>query len=260
MKFFISVIFVSLLIYGLHVDAMSVFQLSILFLFIFLNWLQSKINYQWGKYILTFAIFTLGLLFFFHMLGFHNIKCNSIQFSSNTVSEISYFNFDKILPSLILLYFYKDKFIVSFGLFKSTFQISLIFISFIISISLALHFVAFDFKVNESILLWAIRNFFAVALCEEMLFRGYLQKSLISMFSSFLSLRTSSLSGLILASILFSCLHYRSGYEMMALASFAGIFYGIVYIKTGHIFYSTLAHFTLNLTHFIFFSYPACCR
>ena len=64
---------------------------------------------------------------------------------------------------------------------------------------------------------------------------------------------TSHLLSILLASLLFGCLHYRAGFSMIFLAGIAGIFYGIVYTKTNHVFYSALAHFLLNLTHFVFF-------
>jgi len=256
LKTLIAFVFFAVLIYGLQTGSIVTLPLILLSIFILLNNVQKKTQSLIFRNVLGFVIFVFGMLFALHLLGFHNIKLNTIQFSENGIPQTSYFNFDKILSSLILLYFYENKLSFSSELFKKTFLLTFVSIVVCVSIALLLRFVTFDFKIHETILTWSLRNFFAVALCEEILFRGVLQEMLASSFSSFFNSKWANFIGLLLSSILFGLFHYKSGFLMIGFATIAGIFYGLVYIKTNHIFYSTLAHFSLNWVHFVFFTYP----
>ena len=254
---FVVFTFLALLLYGFQTRAITAMPLVWLVLFVFLNLAHKKIDLSWIKNVLTFAVFGLGVLFEMHLLGFHNLKLGTTLFSINGLPETSYFNFDKTLSGLILLYFYENKMVFSQTLFLKTFLITLMAI--FVTIGLAaypLHLVAFDFKIHQTIFTWSLRNFFAVALCEELLFRGFLLESLVPIFSVRFNTKLAKILGLILTSVLFGLFYYRSGSTMILLASIAGFFYGWVYLKTNHVFYSALAHFTLNLVHFVFFTYP----
>ena len=258
-KFFLALLFFGLTAYGAFVNAIPAFPLTMLFIFAFLVWCFNckgclvKPNI---RVLLFFVVFSLGILFQLHFLGFHNIKYGVMAHASNRIMEPCYFNFDKILSGLILLYFYKNILVFSRENFIKTFLYSLLGIFIVISIALKMQFIAFDFKIHDSILLWSIRNFFAVALCEEILFRGFLLENLNSLFASRFSATIASALSLIISSIIFGCVYFKSGSNMMFLAGVAGVFYGLVYIKTKNVFYSAFTHSLLNLTHFIFFSYP----
>ena len=52
-------------------------------------------------------------------------------------------------------------------------------------------------------------------------------------------------------------LHYQGGLSYVALATVAGIFYGMAYYKSGRLISAIAVHFLLNLTHALFFTYPA---
>lgn len=62
---------------------------------------------------------------------------------------------------------------------------------------------------------------------------------------------------LLIAAILFGLAHYAGGTKYMILTTVAGISYGWVYLTAKRIEESILTHFGLNLTHFLFFTYPA---
>ena len=63
--------------------------------------------------------------------------------------------------------------------------------------------------------------------------------------------------GLIFTSILFGLTHFSQGFIFILLATICGFFYGLIFIRTRYIEASILLHFLINLTHFIFFSYPS---
>jgi membrane protease YdiL (CAAX protease family) len=74
---------------------------------------------------------------------------------------------------------------------------------------------------------------------EETLFRGLLQTWI----------------GWIPASILFGLGHLGGGWKLALLSLIAGLLYGRSYLK-GRIESAILLHFSVNLLHFLLFTYP----
>ncbi len=56
--------------------------------------------------------------------------------------------------------------------------------------------------------------------------------------------------------LLFGLAYFGGGISYILLATAAGIGYAIVYRRTQSIEMAMLAHFALNATHFLLFSYP----
>ncbi len=121
-------------------------------------------------------------------------------------------------------------------------------------LSFAFRFVRFDAKGSEYFLIWATTNLLFVCLAEEAFFRGFLQKYLYQLFQK---LPYGHIVAILCAATLFGLTHYRGGTLYMLLATVAGVGYGWIYFKTERIEASILTHFTLNLIHFLFFTYPA---
>jgi membrane protease YdiL (CAAX protease family) len=61
----------------------------------------------------------------------------------------------------------------------------------------------------------------------------------------------------VIAGIVFGAAHYAGGLKAIVLAAIAGIGYEWIYWRTNMIEGSILAHFLLNTTHILFFTYPA---
>lgn len=93
-----------------------------------------------------------------------------------------------------------------------------------------------------------LANLFFVSLAEEALFRGWLQQRL--------SQRLGNLWGLAIASVLFGLAHFAGGVLLVCFATLAGVIYGLVWLWSGRVWVSTLAHFAFNLLHLLFFTYP----
>ena len=115
-----------------------------------------------------------------------------------------------------------------------------------------LGFVRFDPKLPNSLPLWIITNLLFDCVAEEALFRGFIQRNL--------SIRMRKIVygdylAIICTSILFGLIHYPGGIKYMLLATVAGIGYGWIFDRTKRIESSIVAHFSLNLVHFIFFTY-----
>lgn len=94
-----------------------------------------------------------------------------------------------------------------------------------------------------------LANLFFVALAEEALFRGYLQQRLRQ--------RLGNLPALLLASLLFGVAHVAGGALLVLFATLAGVIYGLAWHWSGRLWVAAGVHFLFNLTHLLWFTYPA---
>ena len=62
---------------------------------------------------------------------------------------------------------------------------------------------------------------------------------------------------LAIAGVVFGLAHYAGGVWSVVLATIAGIGYGWIFWRTNRIEASILAHFLVNTTHILCFTYPA---
>lgn len=102
------------------------------------------------------------------------------------------------------------------------------------------------------ILLWT-------CVVEECFFRGVLQHGLAQLR---LVRERPQLAWLpiAIASLLFGLAHLPGGWTYAGLAALAGVGYGWAYARTGLIEAAMLAHFAVNTTHFLLFTYPQLLR
>ncbi|MFZ5521078.1 MAG: CPBP family intramembrane glutamic endopeptidase [Pseudomonadota bacterium] len=88
---------------------------------------------------------------------------------------------------------------------------------------------------------------------EEAFFRGLIQQRLATRLAH---RRGGTAMAVAAASLLFGLAHAPGGAAYMLLAMLAGVGYGWALQRTGRIEAAIAAHFVLNATHFIGFSYP----
>ncbi|MFD1791571.1 CPBP family intramembrane glutamic endopeptidase [Ochrobactrum teleogrylli] len=112
----------------------------------------------------------------------------------------------------------------------------------------------FDPKIMPYLGIWAVNNLVFVAFAEEVLFRGMIQGRLLA-YSYYRCWHPAF--AIAISAVLFGMLHYQGGLSYVALATVAGIFYGMAYYKSGRLISAIAVHFLLNLTHALFFTYPA---
>lgn len=190
--------------------------------------------------------------------GFHNLKVlDRIYISRNAIPFTLYLNFDKTVVGICILGFgcqtisREKKWLLVFK------QIAVkvpIVILVVMIVTFILGFVRFDFKIPGSIFIWAITNLLFVCMAEEVFFRGFMQKNLSMLMKN---IRHGDYLALLIAALLFGLAHYAGGTKYVILATVAGIGYGWVYVTTKRVEGSIITHFSLNLTHFLFFTYPA---
>lgn len=215
------------------------------------------------------VLFVLGLGFGLagvHLLpGFENLRVlNKAYISSNGIPFSLYLNFDKTVVGIFILGILHQRIATKVEwreMFKVMVPRALLVIFIVAILSFAFKFVWFDPKLSQSLPIWAVTNLLFVCLAEEGFFRGFIQKYLCLMLRR---VSYGNAIAIILSSILFGLSHFMGGTQYVILATIAGIGYGWIYWRTQRIESAILTHFSLNLVHFLFFTYPAlakvCCH
>ncbi len=188
------------------------------------------------------------------MPGFHNWRViDGHLLTPDAVPYTLYFNYDNACVGWVLaaLWVMPDTGNNSISRIpKSWLLMTLLAVATLAIVGTLIGYIAWDPKFPAILLLWIPCNLIITCVTEEALFRGLLQRSLVRIVSM-------PFIGVVLASIAFGCAHYMGGPAYIALASVAGIYYGIAYLYARRIEASILTHFTLNLIHLLLFTYPA---
>ncbi|HFW0061985.1 TPA: lysostaphin resistance A-like protein, partial [Salmonella enterica subsp. diarizonae serovar 61:l,v:z35] len=95
---------------------------------------------------------------------------------------------------------------------------------------------------------FALANIFFVSLAEEAFFRGYIQQRLTMLCNPVIAL--------IIATVIFGAFHYSGGILLVVFAMLAGAIYGIAWMWSRRLWVAVLFHFSFNICHLLFFTYP----
>lgn len=207
-----------------------------------------------GMTLLGFAV----LLMMHRVPGFTNPRViDAVRFTPDARPFSLYLNFDKTLIGLAL---------IGWGLprlsrwpdlravVRSVVPVAGILVVVLTGLSLAAGYVRWAPKFPAETWLWAGVNLGLVCLAEEALFRGFIQRELQRMLAGRRGGAGLALAG---AALLFGLAHAAGGATYVALATVAGLGYGWVYQRTGRIEAAMLTHWSVNLVHFLGFTYPA---
>lgn len=141
--------------------------------------------------------------------------------------------------------------------FKEFIPVLIILVIVLLTPALLTNFIKFNFKIPNEIYLYIANNLLLTCVAEEVFFRGFLQKKLFDIFSvNFKMKQAAPLLSILIAAALFAYFHLYSGVLMAAFSFIAAIGYGYAYQKSWKLESAILAHFGLNIVHFIFFTYP----
>lgn len=204
-----------------------------------------------NKYIKCgFGIFTA---LFATSVGVHSFGSPSWEIASLQLSPISpftfiYFNFDKLVIAICILFLWDGSKNLKWRDFQ-VFPVFIISFMLISMVGIITKYIAFDPKIVpiNFFVLWAFKNLLLVSLPEELFFRGFIQHELG---------KWNSYGGWIIASLLFGIGHIGGGFLYVFLSTLAGLMYGWLYLRTNNIFISILAHFFFNTLHIGLFTYP----
>jgi len=239
---------------------------SIFFLFGFLVYsFYQKKSPSSHKVFIYFGIIIITIFSFLHQIPtIDNIELlTNIKLSKNSSNFDLWLNFDKPLIAIFLLFFAYNppkKFSDYKNIFIQTIKLFVPLLTILLALGTFGNFLVFDpkFPNFEITFLWLIKMIFLTIFAEEFFFRFFMQNSVILLLknSKYFS-KNSQIIGLIFTSIIFGLTHFSQGFIFILLATICGFFYGLIFIRTRYIEASILLHFLINLTHFIFFSYPS---
>jgi membrane protease YdiL (CAAX protease family) len=239
---------------------------SIIFLFGFLVYsFYQKKSPSSHKVFIYFGIIIITIFSFLHQIpSIDNIELlTNIKLSKNSSNFDLWLNFDKPLIAIFLLFFAYNppkKFSDYKNIFIQTIKLFVPLLIILLALGTFGNFLVFDpkFPNFEITFLWLIKMIFLTIFAEEFFFRFFIQNRVILLCknSKYFS-KNSQIIGLIFTSIIFGLTHFSQGFIFILLATICGFFYGLIFIRTRYIEASILLHFLINLTHFIFFSYPS---
>ncbi len=237
-----------------NLDVLAVFSALVLGLLVYFCSHKNK----FVKYLSSIGMVVLTLALFSHQTpGFHNIKVwDGIHLSPNSAPATLYLNFDKPLFGILFLLFFSNKLTFKsnrIDFLKTVAKSLTILLVIIISVGIATKFIVFEPKLTTYYFIWALNNLLLVCVGEEVLFRGYIQRGLCSIFQNW---KYGQWLGLVAASVLFGIAHFAGGITYVGLSTIAGFFYGWAYKQTETIESAILVHFLLNSIHFVLFTYP----
>jgi membrane protease YdiL (CAAX protease family) len=202
----------------------------------------------------------LSVLLGLHLLGgFHNpIVIRDVVLSHGAPPYRQYANFDKGLTGVLMLGMLGLARLHPAANLRPTARqagpIVLVTIGAVMAASLALGFVHFDPHWTPVFWAWAPINLLLTCVGEEAFFRGFLQREVERVLDG---RPHAGMWTVAISAVLFGLAHAAGGWRYVLLATIAGSGYALAYRRTGRIEGAILAHFAVNVTHFLLFTYPA---
>jgi uncharacterized protein len=205
------------------------------------------------------GILVVGVLLGMHALpGFQNYRVlENVVLSSGAEPYSLYLNFDKTLVGLCILRICYRGLLVRAEQWRQALRralpIAAVNVVVVALGAMALGYLTWQPKWTALFWLWAPVNLFFTCLSEEAFFRGFIQRELAS---GLRNVRAGGATAIFVSAVLFGLAHFGGGVSYVVLATAAGLGYAIIYHRTQSIEMSMLAHFALNATHFVLFTYP----
>ncbi|PHM63540.1 CPBP family intramembrane glutamic endopeptidase [Xenorhabdus ishibashii] len=204
------------------------------------------------RIIIELLLFIGGILLFVHYIpGFHNLKyLDKVQVGSLSAPFSMYFNFDKALLPFILIFCMPTLFIRKPLVNAPAHGWALLIaaIPALLGLATVLGGLSVELHLPNWFPAFVIANLFFVSLAEEALFRGYIQQKLSQWMNPYLAL--------VITSLLFGAAHFAGGGLLVIFATLAGLIYGLTWLWSGRLWVAVAFHFSLNLMHLLFFTYP----
>ena len=245
------------LISGLFYNAIDGVGIGSIVFLLAISFYANKLSNSVTKTLITVFIIISCIALAAHLIpGFNTLLVfSAVTKSSPNAPFTMYLNFDKPLIIFVLLMLYpavllNKKEVSLFNNESNFFFISLVALTFGIIFSLAIFLSLIKYDPNLPSWWWllALNNLLLTCIVEEVFFRGVIQKKLCTLLTP--------LVGLVCASFLFGIAHFSGGFNYVIVATLSGFLYGLVYLKTGKIWYAILIHFCLNMVHLSLFTYP----
>jgi len=215
---------------------------------------------QWQRVLAFVGVAVMaGLLAVHAMSGFQNpVVLRGVVLSSGAMPYSQYVNFDKTLAGVLVLalgWFAPLRRARDWSaMLRQAAPIIGATIVIVMAVSLALGFVRFDPRWIPLFWVWAPINLLLTCVSEEALFRVFLQREIgVALDGRGYAAATA----VAVSALAFGLAHAGGGWRYVLLATLAGTGYALAYQRTQRVEASILAHFAVNATHFLLFTYPA---
>ncbi|MCP3966249.1 MAG: CPBP family intramembrane metalloprotease [Lentisphaerae bacterium] len=212
-------------------------------------------DFYWGMLIKVF-IAIIGFIMIFHLCpGFHNLQLlKNVQISKGAVPYSLFLNYDSMSVAIIIMFFY-DK--IRLKIDKNTLRaIKIGFIYGLVGIvimggtALGMQFFNFDFKISRLTILFLFCNLLFTCFFEETFWRGFVQNTIADLVKV-------NFVAVVITAVIFGVIHIPfGGINFAILATLAGLIYGYAYLHLRRLESSIICHYTVNVAHFIFATYP----
>ncbi len=208
---------------------------------------------RWVKEITELLLVTASIGLFLHVFpGFHNPpQIQAVKAGPQSLPFSFYFNFDKALIPFLLLACMPTLF--KTAAFPPRHYLSwvglLAAMPLLLFLAVLLGGLGLETHFPDWIGAFMLANLFFVCLAEEAFFRGYIQHRLRQW--------AGGSKALLLTSLLFGLAHFSGGALLVIFATLAGVIYGLAWHWSGRLWVATGVHFTFNMMHLLFFTYPA---
>ena len=215
-------------------------------------WLATRHGKAAVRVVFTVLALVLALALAMHAVpGYDNpLLLKDVRLSPHSAPYTLYANFDKGVVGLVLLVLFCRRASSWRDFAAASKSQALVFAGLLCAVlgtGWAIGFVHPDFKLSPFLPLFAVINLLFVCVAEEAFFRGVIQGQLA---------RYSETIAVAVSGLLFGAAHLGGGWQFGVLASLAGLGYALLYSRTKRIEIPIVAHFLLNLVHFVAFTYP----
>ncbi|QSH42181.1 CPBP family intramembrane metalloprotease [Lentisphaerota bacterium ZTH] len=198
----------------------------------------------------------LGFMMIFHLYpGFHNLQLlNKVQISEDAVPYSLFLNYDSMCVAIIIMFFNENLRLKADRGTLMAVRAGLLFglLGVIVmgGTGLAMHFFKFDFKISSLTLLFLFCNLLFTCFFEETFWRGYVQNTIADYVKI-------DFVAVLITALVFGVIHIPfGGINFAVLAALAGLIYGYAYLRYRRLESCIVCHYTVNVTHFIFATYP----
>jgi membrane protease YdiL (CAAX protease family) len=251
--------FVMAMAWGLVGGVLDPVAISALLVLTGAAWASTSAPRGWLRLVYGVLTVVLALALAMHKLpGFNNpMLLDHVLLSTGALPFTLYANFDKGAVGLILLALLCRR-VTSWAelgaVLRRTLPILALTVAATLGFALAAGVVGVDFKLPRPTLTFVAVNLLFTVIAEEAFFRGLLQACLADALNRF---RWGPWLAVAVSALLFGAAHLGGGVRYGILAAIAGLGYAWAYHRTQRIEAAILVHITLNVVHFICFTYPA---
>ena len=263
--------FAAAILAGLSEGALTPAALPFLAALAALTWASTAVSAQgWSTLLTTLAAF-LAIALSLHLLpGFNNQPLiHAVKLSPDAAPFTQYLNFDKGTVGLLFLAAYAPR-MRSLAELREVVRPTLVAIGgtvvLVFGAAMASGYVRPDLKLPALTLTFVAVNLLFTCVAEEVFFRGLIQERLarwVERLTATAKLgsrlqRSSALRWLPVAvsTVLFALAHFAGGPPLVLLAGLAGLGYAVAYMQTRRIEVAIATHISVNVFHFLGFTYP----